>query len=111
LSNLYDEIFRSDGYNTLIARDGQSGLDLALTKNPDFIILDMNLPKMTGLQVFEKIKLDEKAKNIPVMFLTNEADPEEQKKAMELGAKDYLSKAKYPPEDIVKRVTSLLKAA
>lgn len=108
LANLYDQIFKGDGYDTLVARDGEAGFELATTKNPDFILLDMKLPKMSGMEVFEKLILTPEGKNIPVIFLTNDTDPEERKKALSLGARDYIAKAMYPPEEILSRVKKQL---
>jgi CheY-like chemotaxis protein len=104
LRNLYDTIFKRDGFDVLTAADGQEGLEMALTKKPHFILLDMMLPKMNGMQVFEKILADPVAKNIPVIFLSNDTDPAEREKALQLGARDYIAKAKQPPEEIVNRV-------
>jgi len=104
LRNLYDTIFKRDGFEVLTARDGAEGLEVALLEIPDFILLDMMLPKMTGMEVFEKLLADPIGKGIPVIFLSNDTDPAEREKALKLGAKDYIAKAKQPPEEIVKRV-------
>ncbi len=104
LANLYNTIFKRDGFDVLVARDGAEGLQMALTRKPHFILLDMMLPKMTGMEVFEKILADPNAKNIPVIFLSNDTDPSERERALKLGAKDYIAKAKQSPEEIVNRV-------
>ncbi len=104
LSNLYDEKFKKEGFQTLLARDGAAGLNMAITKNPDFILVDMLMPKMTGMEMMEKLKASPTGNKIPVIFLTNVAEKEEKEKAIHLGAVDYLAKAMHSPEDIVSRV-------
>ncbi|CAN5294209.1 N/A [soil metagenome] len=104
LSNLYDKFFKSDGFVTLIARDGAVGLERATKEKPDIILLDMNLPLLNGLEVFEKLVADPITKKIPVVFLTNVAEDEARKRALDLGAKDYLAKAQFAPEEIVLKV-------
>lgn len=111
LANLYDQIFKRDGFSVLIARDGAEGLEMAITKKPDCVLLDVMLPKMNGLDVFEKMTDSPVAKQIPVIFLTNNIGGADKEKAMKLGAKDYISKAMEDPENIVKRVKNVLKAS
>lgn len=100
LANLYDKVFQNDGYTTVVARDGEEGVSLAISQKPDFIILDMNLPKLNGLEVYDKI-LHSPVHATPVVFLTNNTDKKQQEKAMAMGAKDYVSKAMKDPEEIL----------
>ncbi len=111
LAGLYEEIFKREGFNTLLARDGAAGLNMAITKTPDFILLDILLPKMSGLQMLEKLVASPVGKSIQVIALTNLAEKEEREKALSLGAKDYLAKAMHSPEDIVSRVKKQLGTA
>lgn len=107
LANLYNQVFQKDGFETLVARDGAQGFEMATTKNPDFILLDMNLPKMNGLEVYDKI-LHTPAHGIPVIFLTNDTEKAQHDKAIKMGAKDYVSKAMNDPEEIVVLVKKYL---
>lgn len=108
LSDLYDKKFQKEGFRTIIARDGAEGLNMAITKTPDFILLDMLMPKMNGMEMLEKLFSSPVGKSIPVIFLTNVAEKDEKEKAMSLGAKDYLAKAMHSPEDIVNKVKALM---
>ena len=108
LANLYDEKFKKENFKTLIARDGAAGLNMAITKNPDFILLDVMLPKMNGLEMLEKLIASPVGKSIPVIVLSNLTEKEEKEKALGLGAKDYLSKAMQSPEVIVNKVKKYL---
>lgn len=104
LSNLYNEKFKRESFNTMVARDGKTGLNMALTQNPDFVLLDMLLPHLNGLDVLAKLMEDPNGKKIPVIVLTNITEREEADKALKLGAKEYLAKAMHDPDDIVARV-------
>src|SRR3990172_3060965 len=103
LWRLYEEKFKKEGFEAIIARDGETGLNLALTKHPDFILLDMLLPKMKGIDVLERLMTEPNSKDIAVIILTNVTEREEADKALKLGAKEYLAKAMHSPEDIVMR--------
>ena len=103
LWRLYEEKFKKEGFEAIIARDGETGLNLALTKHPDFILLDMLLPKMKGIDVLERLMTEPNSKDIAVIVLTNVTEREEADKALKLGAKEYLAKAMHSPEDIVMR--------
>lgn len=109
LSNLYDEKFKREGFGTIVAKDGKSGLEIAFQKLPDFILLDILLPKMNGLDFLVKLRQHPTAGSIPVIVLTNLAERSEQERALKLGAKEYLAKAMHSPEDIVNRAKSYLR--
>ena len=74
------------------ARDGEEGIKLAHAQHPDLIILDINLPKIHGLQVYKEIKKDRDAKSIPIVALSAAAMPEEVEKAKDVGFEEFLSK-------------------
>lgn len=106
LSNLYDIKFKKEGFKTLVAHDGETGLKLALENSPLFVLLDNMLPKLNGLEVLKLIKEDQKGANIKVMVLSNLAEDTERDRALSLGAIDYLSKAGQSPEEVVNKVKS-----
>lgn len=108
LAALYKEKFEKEKYKTLVARDGAEGLNFAITRNPDCILLDMLLPKLNGLEMMEKLLESPMGNKIPVVFLTNVAEKEEKEKAFKMGAKEYLTKAMQSPEQIVQVVKKYL---
>lgn len=81
--------FKKEGYKVLEAMDGQTGLDLALSENPDLILLDVMLPKMDGFEVCKKIR--EKS-SVPVIMLTAREEEVDKVLGLELGADDYMTK-------------------
>lgn len=78
-----------EGYSVLEAYDGATGLELALTKNPDLILLDVMLPRMDGFEVCRKIR--EKS-SVPVIMLTAREEEVDKVLGLELGADDYMTK-------------------
>lgn len=104
LSKMYQQKFEIEGYRVLTAFNGEMGLRLALEENVGIIILDIMLPRMTGIVVLETLRQSKTAKDLPVIALTNLAKDEEKKRAIELGVKEYLVKAMQTPEEVVKKV-------
>ncbi|MFQ3249615.1 MAG: diguanylate cyclase (GGDEF)-like protein [Glaciecola sp.] len=89
----------------LIATSGATALDIIKAKNPDLIILDINMPNMSGIEVCRTIKADPKNKHIPILFLTSsETDISE---AFSVGAVDYIIKP-VRPEELIARVNTHL---
>ena len=81
--------FEKEGYITHVAMDGAMGLELALSKNPDLILLDVMLPKMDGFEVLKKVR--EKS-NVPIIMLTAREEEVDKVLGLELGADDYMTK-------------------
>ncbi|MCP4535567.1 MAG: GAF domain-containing protein [Chloroflexi bacterium] len=87
---LMDTMMQSNGYRTVIARDGVEGLDLALRERPDLILLDLQLPKMDGMQVLRDLR--EQQVNLPVVLVTAWRTERLVLEALRLGVKDYITK-------------------
>ena len=83
---------RPDGHEIISAQDGSEGLSLAARENPDLILLDLNMPDMSGLEVCRRLKADETTGSIPVIFLTGSDDTEDKVKGLDRGAVDYVTK-------------------
>ena len=82
LLNMYADKFRGEDFEVFIADDGAKGVKLTKEKIPDIVLLDIMLPKMNGFEVLEKIKIDSKTKNIPViLFLPGLSQPLHMKKS------------------------------
>ena len=108
LQKTFGEILRQEGYEMISALDGETGLRLAKSENPDLILLDLILPKMPGFDVLKKLKEDNETKDIPVIVLTNLEDIKDVDRAIELGATTYLVKAQYSLEEIVEKIKNAL---
>lgn len=99
--------FKNEGYNIISAYDGQEGLELCMTKKPDIVLLDINLPKMDGMDVCKNIR---KESNIPIIMLTAREDEVDKVLGLELGADDYMTKP-YSMRELSARVKALLRRA
>ena len=80
---------QKEGYNTLEANDGLTAVEIATTKKPDLILLDIMLPKMDGLTVCKKIRA---SLNVPILMLTAKDEEIDKILGLELGADDYITK-------------------
>jgi len=87
---IVEYVLKPNGYRALTARDGEEGLRKALTENPDLILLDMQMPRMTGIEVLESLK--EHGKNIPVILMTFHGSEELAVRVFRLGVKNYIIK-------------------
>jgi response regulator RpfG family c-di-GMP phosphodiesterase len=93
MSNLF-----KDDYKVKIANDGEAALKIAASGlPPDLILLDIMMPGMDGYEVCRRLKHDPKTMNIPVIFVTAMIEVEDEKKGLELGAIDYITKPISPP--------------
>jgi CheY-like chemotaxis protein len=86
---------------------GEEVIDLAKSKKPDFILLDVMLPEMSGHDICKTLKSDPTTQGIPVIFLTARSMPSDVKEAMALGALGYLTKP-FDPMTLVPQINALL---
>jgi len=92
------------GFEVKTSFDGESGLKAIETNKPDVILLDLLLPGMDGFEVAKQLKNDPKTSDIPIIVVSNLGEPSDIAKAEKLGVVEYLVKADYTPDQIVKRV-------
>jgi two-component system, OmpR family, phosphate regulon response regulator PhoB len=81
-----------EGYEAVIAHDGQEGLRKAQTLLPDLILLDLMLPAMSGLDVCRELRAGERTRDIPIIMLTAKAEETDQVVGFKMGADDYVTK-------------------
>ena len=108
LLNLIAFALRQAGYLVVKACDGPSALTIFEEEKPDLVILDFNLPRLNGMEVLKKIRLDDS--KTPVMMLTVRAAEEDQVAALDQGADDYLTKP-FSPRTLLARTRALLRRA
>ncbi len=96
------------GFETRVTADGKEGLDQARDERPDAVVLCVELPKMSGYSICNKLKKDEALKSIPLVIISAEATPEtfEQHKKLKTRAEDYLIKP-FAPAELVARIAGL----
>jgi DNA-binding response OmpR family regulator len=95
------------GYEVITAADGEEALRLATTRLPDLAVLDMMMPKATGLEVTRSMREQETTRDIPVILLTARAQEADVAHGYEVGADDYIKKP-FSPKDLQTRVQTLL---
>ena len=93
-----------EGYDTLEAYDGATGLRLALEQDPDLILLDLMLPEMDGFEVCRRLRGEGRA--TPVIMLTAREEETDKVLGLELGADDYITKP-FSPSELVARVDAV----
>ncbi len=108
LLKMYQTKFESEGFKVISALDGEEGLSAALEQNVDLIILDIMMPRLSGLDMLSKYRQDVKGKGVPVIILTNLTREEEMKRAKELGVKEFIVKADYTPSEVVRKIKDYL---
>jgi len=108
LAELYATKLNLEGYEVILASDGERGLKLATDKVPNLILLDIILPKMDGFEMLKKLKSNKKTSAIPVILLTNLSQKDEVKKGLNLGANDYLIKAHFMPSEVINKIKKVL---
>jgi DNA-binding response OmpR family regulator len=109
LAEMYQDKFSQAGFKVSLAFDAEEGLKLIKKERPDLIMLDILLPKENGITFLAKLKKDPEISSVPVVAFSNYDDPEAKKEARRLGAKDYLIKTSYTPQEIIEKVKSYLK--
>ena len=96
------------GYETISANDGAAALELANENKPDLVMLDINMPRMTGLEVCKELKQQAETKLIPIILVTANSSTEDIVSGFEVGADDYLIKP-YNYMEMIARVRSMLR--
>jgi len=89
---LFRDLLEAQGYNILQTRDGMQALDLARKERPDLIVMDIQLPQVSGLEVTKWIKADDNLKHIPVVAVTAFAMKGDEEKIREGGCEAYVAK-------------------
>ncbi len=102
--NLLQKKLIKEGYEVSIARDGKDGLKTMREVYPDLILLDIIMPRMGGFEVMEEMQKDKELKKIPIIVISNSGQPVELDKAQKLGARDWLIKTEFDPQEVVNKV-------
>ena len=93
------------GFSVLVAGDGAAALDLARTRRPDLIVLDLALPAIDGLDVARTLRRES---NVPIIMLTARVEESDRLAGLEMGADDYVTKP-FSPRELVARVKAVLR--
>ena len=108
VADLLEMGLRKAGFKTTTAADGAAGLQKARDNRPDFIILDLMLPKMSGLEVCRILKSDVATSHVPILMLTAKAEEIDRIVGLEFGADDYVTKP-FSPREVILRIRAILR--
>jgi two-component system alkaline phosphatase synthesis response regulator PhoP len=100
--------FEYEGYEVISAVDGVEGLDRALSENPDLVVLDVMMPRMSGLDVCKQLKV--RQPSLPIIMLTARGQEIDKVVGLELGADDYVTKP-FSIRELMARVKAVLRRA
>lgn len=103
-----EQSLRQRGYTVIPAPDGEAALQLARSERPDLILLDMLMPRMTGLDVLRALKADAQTREIPVLVLSNSSREQDVQEVTRLGVVAYLVKANLSLQELGERVAGIL---
>ncbi len=103
------ERFTQEGFETIEAKNGEEGLELALKKHPVLILLDIIMPRMDGMAMLKKLRDDEWGKNVEVVILTNLTDPRKISEASAEKVYDFWIKADWRLDDLIKSIKKKIK--
>jgi len=98
----------NEGFDTAVAKDGEEGLRCMREFKPDLVLLDIVMPKKDGYGVLTEMSQDAELVTIPVIIISNSGQPVEIEKAAQLGAKDFLIKANFKPEEVIEKMKNVL---
>ncbi len=109
VAQMYRLKLELDGYQVIMAKDGEEGLRLANEVDPDIVFLDIRLPKVDGLSVLEGLRSDDRTRNVPVVILSNYGEQDLVDRGLKLGALEYLIKSQTTPARVSRGVENWLR--
>jgi len=104
LRELYKMKFEFVGFQVILAQDGEEALEKTRKEKPDVVLLDIMMPKKSGMDTLEELKKDSKTKDTPVIMLTALFQEAVKNEALSIGASAYLVKSQVMAQDMVKLV-------
>lgn len=102
------DLLENHGFKVLATRDGETSLDIVQHARPDLILLDVMLLGMDGFEVCRQLQMDERTKNIPIIFMTVLEKIEDKIRGFQVGAVDYITKP-FQVEEVLARITTQLR--
>lgn len=108
IRDLLQGILESAGYTVTAKEDGMQALASIKEKAPDLVLLDVEMPEMTGWEVVQQLRADPVLEHLPVLFLTSKSQTQDRVQGLDLGADDYLTKP-FNVQELLARVRNTLK--
>lgn len=108
LREIYATKLSMEEFDVVTACDGADGLAKATANNPDVILVDMLMPKMTGMEFLQTYRPHTEGKRVTIIVISNKSSPKDINQARTMGARDYLIKSQHTPQDIVTKIRHYL---
>ena len=108
LANILKQRLEKEGFNVVLARDGEEALNILKDAKPDLLLLDIILPKVSGFELMSKLQEDPRYAKVPIVVVSNLGQEGDIKKGEMLGAIGYFVKAHLSIEELVERVKKFL---
>ena len=109
LKNLESAKFTHEGFEVVTTSSEKETVEMLPTIHPDIILLDLMLPDVDGLSLLEKIRNNETTKTTPIIVFSNVADENQTKRALEMGANDFMLKSNFTLGDIIEKIHAIIK--
>jgi len=106
---IYSTRLKADGYTIISADNGEDGLSIAEKELPDFILLDVMMPKVDGFTVLQELRKNPSFEKTPIIVYSNLGQESEMQKAVSLGATEFIVKANISPTELVAKIKSYVK--
>jgi CheY-like chemotaxis protein len=107
IRDIYSKVFSLSGYEVQVAVDGQDALDKIKAQPYDMVLLDIMMPRMTGIDVLKNVRtLETPAKSIPIFIITNLGQQNVIEEAFKLGMDGYILKSQVTPQQIVDEINN-----
>lgn len=100
-------LMKREGYNVVVAHDGQEAVDAVFRENPDLVLLDVMMPKKTGLDVCQEVRANPNFKDMIIIMLTAKGRDTDIAKGMAMGANDYVIKP-FSTRELAEKVHNML---
>jgi CheY-like chemotaxis protein len=98
------------GHEVRLVGDGAQGYAALQKWKPNLLLLDILLPSMNGYEILEAMRKEEDLREIPVIVISNSGQPVELERVIAMGAKDYLIKAQFDPDEVIRKVTKYIES-
>lgn len=108
LIDLYTTKLEQEGFSVEVSNDGEDCLRRIKENIPDLVLLDIVLPNVDGWEILQKIRNDEKFKDLKIVILSNLSQKEEIEKGLKFNVEKYLVKAHYTPTEVVEEVKKII---
>ncbi|MBU2025850.1 MAG: response regulator [Patescibacteria group bacterium] len=109
LIEIYKKKFEKGDFELIFVKDGKQAMREAKSKKPDLILLDLVMPEIDGFQALSFLKEDPETKDIKVVITSNISQESEKRKAMELGAADFLVKSNFDLSQLAEKIREYIK--